>query len=129
MFELIDDSDKGATRQKLFVWGLVCAGFILVLLSGFIHRDIFDAIVFPSIFLIGTGNYWKRINRYWPSPLWIIIRMIPPILMVVAGWYQSRILLIVIMFVSAFVLMELEFYLKRRSKNREQLAEIGEAQK
>jgi hypothetical protein len=129
MFELIDDSDKDRTRRNLFVWGIICAVFLLAMFSEFLHHDLFRVIVIPSFALIGTRDYWKRINSYLPSHLWMIVRIVPPILMAVAGWYLWWAFFLISTMGSALVLVGLEDYLKRRARNRGQLAEIDEEQR
>ncbi|MGA3372759.1 MAG: hypothetical protein ABSC48_13465 [Terracidiphilus sp.] len=129
MFELIDDSDTNRNWRNVFVWGSIGVAFLLVILSGILHHDLLEVILVPSIFLIGPREYWKRMNEYWTSRLWVIIRIIPPVLMAVAGWYHWRFFFWISLIGSTLVLIGLENYLKRRTGNREQLAETDEVQK
>jgi hypothetical protein len=129
MFELIEGPDTNRAWRKVWVWGAIGLIFLSVLLRDFFHHDLFYVIFFPLLYLIGTEDYWKRMKKYCPGQLWVIIRIIPPILMAAAGWYQSWIFLLISLIGSALVLIGLETYLKRRTRNQELLAETGEAQK
>jgi len=128
MFELIDDFDRNRTWRNVCILGGISLFFLVGWSLEYIHRDVFRVVLFPVFLLVGIGDYWKRINRYSPNRLWVLIRIVPPILVAIAGWYESWVFYWISLVGCFLVLIALDNYLKHRAGNREQLAEVGKAQ-